>query len=690
MALKKIDSAFKNDSIARDVAYMIATSHEYKEPNEDSAIKLVSNYKWEKRTMNINALQGINKPVIKEKVLDLAKSINPKKLKPLMVVDKFQGITPESKGKKILLDGHHRKEACEFIGMKEVPVYYGKYTGKAEKSVEELILEKKASINPLTLAGAGALALGAGKIGNEFKKGNLTGRETVYHNTNRRNVKGIKEKGILATKSTDKDNLTHKGLSDILSEDEMAGLTYVARKKLPALGIGLTSATYDATNKESKNYKDLLGALSDRKTLKANIPSWKMNIVDNPELQGAKNSKEFRPKLKHRMKRSGPQGTISSTLYNPISTLGSMMYSGIMYDSLGRKGTHTIKGDVGSEYIKGSKNYKPISKEEIKEYISNNPDRFKNGLIDAGIGLGTMTGGAIALAKGLKKKADEDINSIEKQAGIPSSVAKGALGAALLAGSTNAILGKKTLYHGTSKENWDRIKEEGMKADKGGSGASKSVGNNAYQKNSENKVHLTGIKPIANMYSSVNTPEIKKKREELESLKNKALNIQVHQGAPGKSVVDYKLKKGRQKVYRELVKYKEDELKRMNMAQKTFKNVFVNPSIDTDGKTVKVKLDYNKWKNNMEQDREGVALKKQVNKYLKGNYNPVVKQMAARGNIDVLPEEIVGSNATLSDKAKHTLSQLPSYIKENPLRFGAGLTSAGAGTALMVNALRGK
>ena len=82
MALKKIDSAFKNDSIARDVAYMIATSHEYKEPNEDSAIKLVSNYKWEKRTMNINALQGINKPVIKEKVLDLAKSINPKKLKP--------------------------------------------------------------------------------------------------------------------------------------------------------------------------------------------------------------------------------------------------------------------------------------------------------------------------------------------------------------------------------------------------------------------------------------------------------------------------------------------------------------------------------------------------------------------------------------------------------------------------------
>ena len=67
MVLKKIEAIFKDDSIARDVAYMIATSHEYKEPNEDSAVRLVSNYKWEKKTMKIANLQGIDKPVIKEK-----------------------------------------------------------------------------------------------------------------------------------------------------------------------------------------------------------------------------------------------------------------------------------------------------------------------------------------------------------------------------------------------------------------------------------------------------------------------------------------------------------------------------------------------------------------------------------------------------------------------------------------------
>lgn len=686
MVLKKIESAFKNDTIAKDVAYMIATSHEYKEPNEDSAIRLVSNYKWEKRSMNINNLQGIDKPVIKEKVLNLAKSIDPKKIKPLMVVDKFQGITPQSKGKKILIDGHHRKEACDFIGMKEIPVYYGKYTGNAEKTVDELILEKKASINPLAIAGATGMALGAGKIGNEFRKGNLTGRETVYHNTNRRNVKGIKENGILASKASDPNNLTHKGLSDILEEDDMAGLTYVARNRIPAMGIGLTSAMYDTTEKNSKNRNDLMGAIADRRTMKVNAPVWKMETTKNPELQGASSKREFQPHLKHRMKRSGPQGTISSTLYNPVSTIGSKLYSGIMYDSLSEKGTHTIKGDIDSKYVKGSKNYNPVSKEEIKEFIANNPDRFRNGLIDAGIGVGAMGAGALAIAKGLKKVANEDM---EKEANI-KSVAKGALGAALMAGSADAILGKKTLYHGTSKDNWENIKREGMKADRGGSGASKSVGNNAYQKNSENKVHLTGLKPVANVYSSANTPEIKKKRDDLAQFKDKAFDIIVNQGAPGKSTVDYKLKKGRQKIYDELRAYKEDELKRMNMDQRTFKNVFINPSIDTDGKTVKVNLDYNKWKNNMEQDREGVMFKKHVNKYLRGNNNSLVKQMAARGNIDVLPEEISGSDATISEKAKHTLSQLPGYIKQNPLRFGAGLTGAGAGTAMLASALRRK
>lgn len=146
MKLENIERTFKNDPIAKEVAYMIATSHEYKTPNEKGAIKLVSNYKWEKRRIKTDKLQGINKPVNKEKVFDMAKTLKEQTLKPFMVVDKFQGITPQSPGCKILIDGHHRKEACEFKGIKEVPIYYGKYTGKAEKTIDEIIESKANSI----------------------------------------------------------------------------------------------------------------------------------------------------------------------------------------------------------------------------------------------------------------------------------------------------------------------------------------------------------------------------------------------------------------------------------------------------------------------------------------------------------------------------------------------------------------
>lgn len=137
--IQAIEDAFKNDDIAKKVAYMIATSHEYKKPNTVSAIRLVKNYTWEKSKAKTKDLQGIDKPVNKEKVFAIAKSINEKKMAPLMVVNQFQGIRPQTPGKKILLDGHHRKEACLFKGIEEVPVYKGIYNAKAEKPIKELI-----------------------------------------------------------------------------------------------------------------------------------------------------------------------------------------------------------------------------------------------------------------------------------------------------------------------------------------------------------------------------------------------------------------------------------------------------------------------------------------------------------------------------------------------------------------------
>ena len=126
--------------IAREVATMMATSHEYKTPNVDGALAMVKNYKWEKDTAKLSSLQGIDKPIKKEKVLAIAEGIkeNKGKVSPFIVVNQLHGIRPQTPGKKILLDGHHRMEACEFLGKEEIPVYKGTYTGAAQKSKEEL------------------------------------------------------------------------------------------------------------------------------------------------------------------------------------------------------------------------------------------------------------------------------------------------------------------------------------------------------------------------------------------------------------------------------------------------------------------------------------------------------------------------------------------------------------------------
>lgn len=130
-----IEKAFSNP-LDKKVAYMIATSHEYKKPNVKAALTFVKNYKWELSNCRLCNMQGINKPVNKEKVADMVK--NMKRVDPFIVVNQFHGIRPQTPGKKILIDGHHRMHACEAKGMDEIPVYKGTYTGNAERPIEEL------------------------------------------------------------------------------------------------------------------------------------------------------------------------------------------------------------------------------------------------------------------------------------------------------------------------------------------------------------------------------------------------------------------------------------------------------------------------------------------------------------------------------------------------------------------------
>jgi len=136
-----LEDAFKNDPIGKAVAYGVATSHEYDEPNVEAALSFAKNYKWSEATMDVENIEGIDKPVNNTKVFEIASTIKQEggdNNYPLVVVDKLHGITPQSDGKAILIDGHHRKEALSFIGSKKTKVYKGVYTGAAEKEFNDL------------------------------------------------------------------------------------------------------------------------------------------------------------------------------------------------------------------------------------------------------------------------------------------------------------------------------------------------------------------------------------------------------------------------------------------------------------------------------------------------------------------------------------------------------------------------
>ena len=528
-------------------------------------------------------------------------------------------------------------------------------------------MDKKKLVNLVPVAGGALL------VKNQLDSGNLTGRELVFHNTNKKNEDGIKRKGILKTRSYDKDNITHKGLKGSVRVKDMGGLTYVGRNRMPALGVGYQAALHDSKDPSSKNHNNLIGALHDRTTLKAKVPSWRMHTTANPELMGTKDGKEYtKIVLDRQRKRTGKEPSVSDKIVARVS-------ADIMHRNLGPKNTHTFKESIKPTYIKGSPKYKRADKDEVLDYIKNNPGRFAKGVGATALGTG-------AIALGLTKMAKEDyVTELEKQASV--NIPMSLLGAGLIATSGDKILGKKRLYQGTSKENWEKIKSEGLKANMGGTGASKAVGNSAYQKNSEGKVHLTAMRPVANTYASVNTPEIKQLKHDIAEMKAKRFNIKVKQGEPGKSEVEYKLRRGYHKPNIEKIRNMENELRELNIKQRNNPiNVFIDPRINTDGKTLRVNMDYNDWKHNMEQDREGVMFKKQINK-LKGKNNPLIKNMAARGAIDVPIESISGSDATMKDRVKHTINELPDYIKGNPLRFTSGLASAGGGAYLLKKGL---
>lgn len=287
--------------------------------------------------------------------------------------------------------------------------------------------------------------------------------------------------------------------------------------------------------------------------------------------------------------------------------------------------------------------------------------------------------------KEIEKSASDIVNEcIEKIAETENKenntkkrIGLGVGGATAIGSSKNMILGKKRMYHGTSKENWDKIKHEGLRADKGGrGGASVTAGSNQYIKNSKGKVHVTKVKPLANLYSNMNkkdspyTYEFGRLQQKMQSyMKEENGGFTIDNSNPH---------------YKDYVKAKEEfeDFHKKNGNKVNGEFAAGMKSQGKNGKRIKINMDYDKFKSmEVDPDQAGKPFKNKL-------VHKIQKNVASRGNINITPEEIVGSSAKLKDRVKHTAKAMPKYIKNNPLRFGTGVALVGGGAYALGKALK--
>lgn len=240
--------------------------------------------------------------------------------------------------------------------------------------------------NLSTNIGVGGVA-GGGLILSKTKTGRLTGKVTRYHDAPAELIDKIKQEGLKASYSTDPNNLTNSVLTDI-PMDKKAGLVYTAKRKKDAFGAGVTRSKIKGQIDDVGATKEILSGKSpNHKVLKLEFDYddiKNMERVENPELKGSKNVKEWYEKLPKSKKDLMGLSEKFDDL-SPIKKL-EMKES---YKSLGER-THVFKGDIDPSHIVGGKGYKKRGIKDIARYIKNNPKRFGKELSKVGVGTGLV------------------------------------------------------------------------------------------------------------------------------------------------------------------------------------------------------------------------------------------------------------------------------------------------------------
>lgn len=358
----------------------------------------------------------------------------------------------------------------------------------------------------------GTLVAGAGAAGyNEYGKGEITGTRTGYHGTDRKNVAGIKEKGILPTKSAPGKSITKDvlyGNKDFKAKIKDAdSKSYVARKKFISKGVQKSRYINKLTD-------DKKGAI-----IKTKIPysEYLKRRRENPETRGFDSRKDYVDSMIKGEEAKLPKGETLSKA-NKAILKNTFYYNNIVMD----KGSDTLEGAIDSKYIVGGKGYKNRSLKNFKDHIKNNPKVFAKGVGKAGLIGAAGIGGAKMINDSMKKKQektayeilDEALEKVAKtkneekkdlQKDNVKQLGKSYAGGALAIGAASKgyseygkgeVTGTRTGYHITDKKNVKSIKEKGILPTKDAPGKSitKNVAQNSVykdtQKDFDNKTYV--------------------------------------------------------------------------------------------------------------------------------------------------------------------------------------------------------
>lgn len=253
----------------------------------------------------------------------------------------------------------------------------------------------------------------------------------------------------------------------------------------------------------------------------------------------------------------------------------------------------------------------------------------------------------------------------DTESGPWGDAALAAGGGGLTVSAKDRLLGRKTLFHGTTADNAAAIKREGFKLSDGLGGASESVADAAYMENSKGKIHLSPQRFIANGFGAIaSDPAVRDLGRESKSLKSQ-LELLHSEKVPLSELTDHLDKRF------DL----EDRLDAVHgqLADRSGNHILqgvVRSPKRVGGETLKVSVPYGEYKA-MEVDPD-----------IAQGLNPwAARQLAVRTDTPPESKYIQGAVDDLGrvGRLKESLRLMPDYIKAHPGRFASGVGLAGTG-----------